>query len=249
MALYVADPCYVFYNLGRWPEAGSLPNHSFKYCPPDSFLKYSYIIPHPVFLMPAKTISSVLFDTSFLLKESPDIDTIIKILHKDGISCYISPTIKTELDDLYYVGRISEKQHKKATKRCMKSRVSSIESRRNYLQESMNEECMVSMNHEHGAAPKDVRNDCNILTSSLSHDIDMILAEDFHFTSKYTEKVVETVSGNICGRFGKLCDSEIVLLNKDTFLAAYREKQVDMDVVESMKQQVKKDSKVLGHRA
>ncbi|MCK5660631.1 MAG: hypothetical protein KAH86_04665, partial [Methanosarcinales archaeon] len=77
--------------------------------------------------------------------------------------------------------------------------------------------------------------------------IDMILAEDFHFTSKYTEKVVETVSGKMCDRFGKLCDSDILLLNKDTFLAAYREKQVDMDVVESMKQRVRKYSKVLGH--
>ncbi|MCK5660934.1 MAG: hypothetical protein KAH86_06200, partial [Methanosarcinales archaeon] len=61
-------------------------------------------------------------------------------------------------------------------------------------------------------------------------------------------KVVETVSGKICDKFGKLCDSEIVLLNKDTFLAAYKEQKVDMDVVESMKQQVRKDSKVLGHR-
>lgn len=196
--------------------------------------------------MPAKSISSVLFDTSFLLKESPDIDTIIKMLHRDGISCYISPTIKSELDDLYYVGRISEKQHKKATKRCMKSRVDSIVARRNYLHESMTEECTVSMSKEHGVAPKDVRNDCNILTSGLSHDIDMILAEDYHFTSKYTEKVVETVSDRICDRFGKLCDSEIVLLNKDTFLAAYREHKVDLDVVESMKQRVRKDSKILG---
>ena len=197
--------------------------------------------------MSAKNISSVLFDTSFLLKESSDIDTIIKILHRDKISCYISPTIQTELDNLYYVGRISENQHKKATKRCMKSRVSSIVTRRNYLHDSMTEECTVSMSKEHGVAPKDVRNDCNILTSGLSHDIDMILAEDYHFTSKYTEKVVETVSGRICDRFGKLCDSEIVLLNKDTFLAAYREHKVDLDVVESMKQRVRKDSKILGH--
>lgn len=110
----------------------------------------------------------------------------------------------------------------------------------------MIEECTVSMNKEHGVAPKDVRNDCNILTSGLSHDIDMILTEDFHFTSKYTEIVVETMSGRICDRFGKLCDSEIVLLNKDTFLAAYKTNEVDMDVVESMKQRVRKNSKVLG---
>ncbi|MDO9518003.1 MAG: hypothetical protein Q7J10_08155 [Methanosarcinaceae archaeon] len=138
--------------------------------------------------MTEKIISSVLFDTSFLLKESQDIDTIIKTLHKDRVSSYISPTIKSELDDLYYVGRISESQYKKAMKRCMRSRVSSIETTRNYLQKSMTGECMISMNNEHGVSPVNIRNDCNVLTSGLSHDIDMILSEDFHFTSKYTAK-------------------------------------------------------------
>ena len=196
--------------------------------------------------MTEKTISSVLFDTSFLLKESSDIDTIIKTLHRDRISCYISPTIKSELDDLYYVGRISENQYKKAMKRCMRSRVSSIETSRNYLQKSMTGECTISMNKEHGVSPDNIRNDCSVLTSSLSHDIDIILSEDFHFTSKYTEKVVETISDKICEKFGKLCDSEILLLNKDTFVASYKDKKVDLDIMESMKQPVRKDSKVMG---
>lgn len=51
--------------------------------------------------MTFQTIESVLFDTSFLLNDSPDVDNIIKILHRDKVSSYISRTIQSEMDDLY----------------------------------------------------------------------------------------------------------------------------------------------------
>jgi len=50
--------------------------------------------------MPHRPIESVLFDTSFLLNDLPDVDKIIKILHRGRVSCYISRTIQSEMDDL-----------------------------------------------------------------------------------------------------------------------------------------------------
>ncbi len=93
-----------------------------------------------------------------------------------------------------------------------------------------------------------MHNDCSILTSSLYNYIDLILSEDFHFTSKHTEKVVDSVIEMTCDRFDKLCDSDIMLLNKDGFLAAYQNGQVDLNVVEALKQDVRKNSKVLNNK-
>jgi hypothetical protein len=198
--------------------------------------------------MPHMTIKSVLFDTSFLLNDSPDVDNIIKILHRDRVSCYISRTIQSELDDLYYVGRISKQKYHKSRARSKKARASLLDSGHNFLQGNMARECTLSMTQEHGTAPGDVHNDCSILTSSLYNYIDLILSEDFHFTSKHTDIVVDSVIDMTCDRFDKLCDGDIMLLNKDSFLAAYQDGKVDLEVVEAMKQHVRKDSKVLNNK-
>jgi hypothetical protein len=195
--------------------------------------------------MPFKSIKKVLFDTSFLLKDSPDIDEIIKLLRRDGISCYISSTIQTELDNLYYFSRISSKQYNRAISRCSKARVGNIEGTHNYLQKSIKKDCTISMNLEHGVDAKDVRNDCSILTSSLNNHIDLILSEDFHFTSKYTGNVVNMVCERTCDRFQRLCECDILALNKDTFLASYKESTVDLDIAESMKHNIRKNSKTV----
>ncbi len=196
--------------------------------------------------MPSKRIMNVMFDTSFLLKDSLDIDEIIKILRKDGISCYISSTVQTELNNLYYFGQISSQQFERAKKRCRKAKAGNIEGIRNYLEESITKECTISMNMEHGVGAKDVRNDCSILTSSLNNHIDLILSEDFHFTSRYSENVVNTVCERTCDRFHRLCECDILALNKDTFLAAYNGNMVDLEVVEKMKYDIRKDNKRMG---
>ena len=103
--------------------------------------------------MPFRPIESVLFDTSFLLNDLPDVDKIIKILQKDRVSCYISHTIQSEIDDLYYVGRISKQKYTKGLARCRKARASLLDSDRNFLQGSMTRECTVSMTQEHGTTP------------------------------------------------------------------------------------------------
>lgn len=200
----------------------------------------------PLFIMPFKSIKNVMFDTSFLLKDSPDVDEIIKILRRDRISCYISSTVQTELDNLYYFGQISSQQFNKAIARCRKAGAGNIEGNRNYLEESITKECTISMNVEHGADAKDVRNDCSILTSSLNNHIDLILSEDFHFTSKYSDNVVNTVCERTCNRFHKLCECDILALNKDTFLAAYKGNMVDLDIVEKMRYDIRKNSKRMG---
>ncbi len=196
--------------------------------------------------MPFKSITNVLFDTSFLLKDSPDINEIIKILHRDRISCYVSSTVQTELDNLYYFGQISSQQYNRAIARCRKARAVNIEGTRNYLEESITKECTTSMNLEHGVDARDVHNDCSILTSSLNNHIDLILSEDFHFTSKYTDNVVNTVCEKTCDRFQRLCECDILALNKDTFLAAYKGNMVDLDIAESMKHNIRKNSKTMG---
>ena len=193
--------------------------------------------------MPFKRITNVLFDTSFLL--SPDIDEIIKTLRRDRIQCFTSSTVLSELEYLYTMGRISREQNNRAVSRYKKAGSKNIEMPHNYLQESMTHECSLSMNREHGVEPKDVRNDCNILTSGLKNHIDLILSEDFHFTSKYTDRVVDTVCDRTCDRFHKLCECDILLLNRDSFLAAYKNGSVDLEVVENMKPDIRKDSKVM----
>ncbi|MCD4670775.1 MAG: hypothetical protein K8S14_10060 [Actinomycetia bacterium] len=161
------------------------------------------------------------------------------------MSCYISRTLQSEIDDLYYVGRISRQKYTKGLARFRKARASLLDSDRNFLQDSMTWECTVSMTQEHGTAPWDVHNDCSILTSGLYNYIDLILSEDFHFTSKHTDKVVDSVIDMTCERFDKLCDGDIILLDIDGFLAAYLNGQVNLEVVEAMKQDVRKNSKVL----
>lgn len=192
-----------------------------------------------------REIKDVLFDTSFLLNNSPRIDEIIEILRRDKLSCYISPAVRSELEYLYYTGRITKERIDRATARYRKAKAVNIETHRKPLQYILTRECTLSMNREHGVEPKEVRNDCNILTSSLYGHIDLILSEDFHFTSKYTDRVVDTVCSKTCDRYRKLCDCDILLLNKDTFLAAYRGKSVDLDIVEAGKKRIRKDSKVL----
>ncbi len=101
------------------------------------------------------------------------------------------------------------------------------------------------MKLEHGVGSKDVINDCSILTSSLNDHIDLILSEDFHFTSKYTGNVVNTVCERTCNRFQRLCECDILALNKDTFLASYKGSMVDLDIAESMKHNIRKNSKTV----
>ena len=103
--------------------------------------------------MPHRPLESVLFDTSFLLNDSPDVDNIIKILQKDRVSCYISRTIHSEMDDQYYVGRISKQKYTKGLAMCRKARASLLDSGRNFLQDSITQECTVSMTQEHGITP------------------------------------------------------------------------------------------------
>ena len=140
---------------------------------------------------------------------------------------------------------MSREQNNRAVSRYKKAGSKNIEMPHNYLQESMTHECSLSMNSEHGVEPKDVRNDCNILTSGLKNHIDMILSEDFHFTSKYTDNVVDDVCGKTCDRFHKLCECDIILINRKTFLAAYGQGSIDLDVVTDMKPAIRKPSKVL----
>ena len=105
----------------------------------------------------------------------------------------------------------------------------------------MTRECTTSMNEQHGIETKDVRNDCNILTSGLINDIDVILSEDFHFTSRHTDNVVNNVCETTCERYERMCECDILMMNRTTFLAAYSDRKIDIDIMESMKKDIRKD--------
>jgi hypothetical protein len=72
-------------------------------------------------------IRSVSFDTSFLLRDSFLVDSVIKTLAHDSIPCFITTTVVSELEQLKIWGRIFESDYKLAIKRWKKSHATVID--------------------------------------------------------------------------------------------------------------------------
>ncbi|MCJ7696822.1 MAG: hypothetical protein MUO73_00615, partial [Thermoplasmata archaeon] len=62
-------------------------------------------------------IRSVSFDTSFLLKDDSFVDRVMDALARDHITCFVTATVASELEQLKIWGRITGSTHKKAIKR------------------------------------------------------------------------------------------------------------------------------------
>jgi predicted nucleic acid-binding protein len=193
--------------------------------------------------MNTKTIRSVSFDTSFLLRPSKDVDRILKVLKRDGVSCFITSTVVSELDRLKVYGRIEEKEYARAMSRWKRVNAKVIDFKNRLLSSAFRKECEVSMGKHHGVKPEDIANDCSILVTSLKSGIDVFLSEDFHFTSKVTSDVLDDVKNKACSEYSQMCDEELFSVNAATFEKAYSKGTIDLDLIESSRINIRKAGK------
>ena len=190
-------------------------------------------------------IRSVSFDTSILLRDSILVDKVVKKLAHDFIPCFITTTVISELEQLKIWGRITEKEYKKAMKRWKHTHAKVIDFKNRLLSDTFGKACMISMEKHHGVKPKDIVNDCSILVTTLKNGVDVFLSEDFHFTSKITKEVVDEVSHAACREYHMMCDTRLFSVNTETFLEAYQNGSIDLEIVELRLQSIRKKGKRL----
>ena len=190
-------------------------------------------------------LRSVSFDTSFLLKDNIFVDAVINKLAHDYISCFITSTVVSELEQLKVFGRITKNDYKKASKRWKHTHATVIDFKNRLLSDAFGKACMVSMEKHHGVKPKDIANDCNILVSTLKNGVDIFLSEDFHFTSRVTKEVVDELSHAACTEYHMMCDTHLYSVNAKTFLDAYQNGSINLEIVEARLQNVRKKGKRL----
>jgi rRNA-processing protein FCF1 len=185
-------------------------------------------------------VRSVSFDTSFLLKDDPLIDKIIKLLARDSVACFITSTVVSELEQLRVWGRISSDVYHLAIRRWKRVHATVIDFKNRLLSSAFGRECIVSMEKHHGVKADDIANDCSILVSVLKNGVDVFLSEDFHFTSSITRDVIDEVTNVACSEYHQMCNSSIYNVDTRTFLEAYDNGSIDIDVVRSRSRAVQK---------
>ena len=193
-------------------------------------------------------IRSVSFDTSFLLQDKPLIDKVIKLLVRDSIPCFITSTVVSELEQLKVWGRITKSDYKQALKRWKQTSATMIDFKNRLFSDAFSKACIRSMEEHHGVKPADIANDCNILVSTLKNGIDIFLSEDFHFTSQITKKVISEVKHAACTEYHQMCDSRLYSVDAYTFLKAYKNGNVNLEIINSHMKPIKKSGKKLDNR-
>jgi len=191
-------------------------------------------------------IRSVSFDTSFLLKDNKLVDDVIKALTYDGIRCFLTSTVVSELELLKVGGRITQSEYKRAIKRWKHANASIIDFRNRLLSDAFGRACVQSMKKRHGVKAEDIANDCNIVISALKNGVDLFLSEDFHFTSKITREVIGEVTSAACTEYHQMCDSTLFSIDSKTFIESYKSGWIDPDIVESRIKSIRKSGKRLG---
>jgi hypothetical protein len=166
-------------------------------------------------------LRSVSFDTSFLLKDDPTIDQVIKIIAKDRIPCFITVTVASELEQLKIWERITETEHKLAMHRWKRAHATLIDFKNRLLSDALGNACRRSM-QEHGIDAHDVINDCNILVSNLKNGVDVFLSEDYHFTSPITKDVIKEIQHAACKEYSLMCTTQLSSIDAKTFLKTYK---------------------------
>lgn len=193
-------------------------------------------------------IRSVSFDTSFLLQDKPSIDKVIKLLARDGIPCFITSTVVSELEQLKVWGRISKSVYKRALKRWKQSHANVIDFKNRLFSDAFSKACIRSMEEHHGVKPIDIQNDCNILVSALKNGVDFFLSEDFHFTSQITKEVISEIKNAACTEYHQMCDSNLYSTDALTFLKAYKNGKADLQIIKSSMKSITKAGKRLYNR-
>jgi rRNA-processing protein FCF1 len=191
-------------------------------------------------------IRSVSFDTSFLLKDDSNVDNVIKALSHDLISCFITSTVVSELEQLKIWGRITKDDYKRAIRRWKRAHATVIDFKNRLLSNAFGRECMRSMIKHHGVKSEDITNDCSILVSALKNGIDLFISEDYHFTSKITHEVMDEVKNAACTEYHQMCNSFMYSIDAETFLEAYNNGNIDINIVKSRLKEIRKKGKVLG---
>jgi rRNA-processing protein FCF1 len=189
-------------------------------------------------------IRSVSFDTSFLLKDKKSIDDIIKILSKDNINCFITSTVVSELEQLKIWSRITDYEYHKAIKRWKKVNATIIDFKNRFLSDVFGKKCLKSMKKHHGVQPEDIVNDCSILVIALKKGVDIFLSEDFHFTSKFTKKVINEITHEACVEYHQMCNKSFYGIDSITFLESYsKNKLIDNDIIKANMKNIRKSGK------
>ncbi|UCD14663.1 MAG: hypothetical protein JSW60_04375 [Thermoplasmatales archaeon] len=189
-------------------------------------------------------VRSVSFDTSFLLKDDPLIEKVIKALARDSVSCFITSTVVSELEQLRIWGRITSDVHKRAIRRWKRVHATVIDFKNRLLSTAFGRECIISMEKHHGVKADDVANDCSILVSVLKNGVDVFLSEDFHFTSEITKDVIDEVTNAACSEYHQMCNSTMYNVDARTFLEAYNNGSIDIDIVRSKLKPIRKKGKI-----
>jgi hypothetical protein len=175
-----------------------------------------------------KEIRSVSFDTSFLLKDDPDVDNIIKELKHDRIDCFVTSTVISELEQLKIWSRIDERTYNKAMSRLKRANSKVIDFKNRFLSSEFGKQCITSMEAHLGAKSKDIKNDCSILIEGLKNGVDLFLSEDFHFTSRLTEEVLDEVTNLACLEYHQMCSEELYSIDTKSFLKMYNKGKIDI---------------------
>lgn len=190
-------------------------------------------------------VRSISFDTSFLLKDTPLVDKVVKLLSRDFVPCFITSTVVSELELLKVWGRIKPAVYKRAVRRWKHANATVIDFKNRLLSSVFLKECMMSMGKHHGVKSEDIANDCSILVSALKNGVDVFLSEDYHFTSKITTEVIDEVTNVACSEYHLMCDSMMYSIDSTTFLDAYHAGDIDIDVVQNRIKSIRKDTKRL----
>jgi len=191
-------------------------------------------------------LRSVSFDTSFLLRDDSFVDRIIDVLARDQIACFVTATVASELEQLKVWGRVTNSIYRKAMKRLAHAHATVIDFKNRLLADTFGQTCVRSMGEHHGAQAPDVVNDCSILVSALKNGVDLFLSEDFHFTSAITKDVITEVTNTTCIEYHQMCDTMMYSVDTRTFLEAYQHGSIDLDIVRSRIQTIRKKEKQLG---
>lgn len=173
-------------------------------------------------------IRSVSFDTSFLLKNDSVVDKIIKNLYRDGIPCFITSTVASELEQLRVWGRITQDDYKMAMRRWKNAHAQVIDFKNQLLSSSIGRQCINSMKKHHGVGENDIVNDCSILVTVLKKGLDIFLSEDYHFTSKITNEVIDEVTHAACSEYHQMCDVELYTTDAQSFYEAYNHGDINL---------------------
>ena len=190
-------------------------------------------------------VRSVSFDTSFLLKDNLLVNNVIKILSQDHIPCFITTTVISELEQLKIWGRITSNDWKKAYKRIKNVKAEIIDFKNRFLSNEFGKTCIESMEKHHGVSAENIRNDCNILVSTLKNGIDIFISEDFHFTSKITREVIQDISHAACNEYSQMCDTHLYLVDTRTFLESYENGKININIALSRMKTIRKKGKRL----